>query len=70
MPGGTRLLGDLLLRCTFPPPGTAVTCAFSGGPDSTALLALASAARCDVTSCAGHRQRKQAVPNCSPARSA
>jgi tRNA(Ile)-lysidine synthase len=49
MPGGTRLLGDLLLRCTFPPPGTAVTCAFSGGPDSTALLALASAARCDVT---------------------
>jgi tRNA(Ile)-lysidine synthase len=49
MPGGTRLLDDLLARCTFPPPGAAVTCAFSGGPDSTALLALAKAAGCEVT---------------------
>jgi tRNA(Ile)-lysidine synthase len=49
MPSGTRLLDALLPRCTFPPAGTAVTCAFSGGPDSTALLALASAAGCDVT---------------------
>ena len=32
---------DLLSRCNFPPPGTAVTCAVSGGADSTALLVLA-----------------------------
>jgi tRNA(Ile)-lysidine synthase len=49
MSSGTRLLDALLPRCTFPPAATAVTCAFSGGPDSTALLALASAAGCDVT---------------------
>lgn len=42
-------LRALLARCSFPPPGTAVTCAVSGGPDSTALLALASAAGLDVT---------------------
>jgi tRNA(Ile)-lysidine synthase len=39
----------LLTRCSFPPPGTAVTCAVSGGPDSTALLALAVAAGCTAT---------------------
>lgn len=38
----------LLERCTFPPPGTAVVCALSGGPDSAALVALAVAAQCDV----------------------
>jgi len=31
----------LLERCRFPPPGTEVDCAVSGGPDSTALLVLA-----------------------------
>lgn len=40
-----RLLG----RCTFPPPGTAVHCAVSGGADSLALLLLAAAAGCRVT---------------------
>lgn len=40
---------DLLARCTFPPPGTAVTCAVSGGPDSLALLVLAVEAGCEVT---------------------
>ncbi|HZI45603.1 MAG TPA: tRNA lysidine(34) synthetase TilS [Ilumatobacter sp.] len=35
------LLDELLARCTFPPPGSSVACAFSGGPDSTALVALA-----------------------------
>ena len=40
---------ELLERCTFPPPGTAVTCAVSGGPDSLALLVLAVAAGCEVT---------------------
>lgn len=40
---------DLLARCTFPPPGTPLACAVSGGPDSTALLVLAVAAQCTVT---------------------
>jgi tRNA(Ile)-lysidine synthase len=40
---------ELLGRCTFPPATTPVTCALSGGADSTALVALAVAAGCDVT---------------------
>jgi tRNA(Ile)-lysidine synthase len=40
---------DLLRRCQFHPTGTAVTCAVSGGADSTALMALAVAAGLDVT---------------------
>jgi hypoxanthine phosphoribosyltransferase len=43
------LVADLLTRCTFPPPGSPLACAVSGGPDSLALLVLAVAARCDVT---------------------
>src|SRR3954452_4130299 len=39
----------LLPRTTFPSPGTAVTCAVSGGADSLALLVLACAAGCRVT---------------------
>jgi tRNA(Ile)-lysidine synthase len=39
----------LLPRCSFPIAGTAVTCAVSGGADSTALLALAVAAGCRAT---------------------
>ena len=39
----------LLARCDFPPPGTAVTCAVSGGADSLALLVLAVRAGCRVT---------------------
>jgi len=39
----------LLARCTFPPPGHALTCAVSGGADSLALLVLARAAGCEVT---------------------
>jgi tRNA(Ile)-lysidine synthase len=35
------LLDELLTRCTFPATGSSVACAFSGGPDSTALVALA-----------------------------
>ncbi|MEO6571470.1 MAG: tRNA lysidine(34) synthetase TilS [Ilumatobacteraceae bacterium] len=41
-------LHSFLPRCTFPPPGTTAHCAFSGGPDSTALIALAAAHGCDV----------------------
>lgn len=41
--------GPLLARCTFPPAGTDVVCAVSGGPDSLALLALATAAGLRVT---------------------
>jgi tRNA(Ile)-lysidine synthase len=47
--GDARNLVDVLGRCSFPPPGTPVDCAFSGGADSTALLVLASAAGCEVT---------------------
>jgi tRNA(Ile)-lysidine synthase len=36
----------LLARCAFPPAGSPVVCAFSGGPDSTALLVLAVASGC------------------------
>jgi tRNA(Ile)-lysidine synthase len=39
----------LLARCTFPAPGTAVTCAVSGGADSLALLVLAARAGLGVT---------------------
>ena len=39
----------LLARCTFPPAGTTVTCAVSGGADSLTLLVLAVAAGCEVT---------------------
>jgi len=38
-----------LPRCTFPPAGSTVACAVSGGADSTALLALAAAAGLAVT---------------------
>lgn len=41
--------GALLARCTFPPAGTSVDCAASGGADSLALLALAVAAGCHAT---------------------
>ncbi len=40
---------DLLARCSFPAPGTPVTCAVSGGADSLALLVLAVEAGCTVT---------------------
>lgn len=40
---------SLLRRCSFPPPGTTVTCAVSGGADSMTLLVLAAAAGCEVT---------------------
>lgn len=39
----------LLPRCTFPDQGRSVTCAFSGGADSTAMVVLALAAGCRVT---------------------
>jgi tRNA(Ile)-lysidine synthase len=43
------LLEQLLPRCHFPPPGIQVACAFSGGADSTALLALALEHGLEVT---------------------
>ncbi len=45
----TSLTSELLARCTFPPPGTALACAVSGGADSLALLVLATSAGCEVT---------------------
>ncbi len=49
LPDLAALAAPLLARCRFPPAGTSVTCAVSGGPDSLALLVLAVAAGCDVT---------------------
>ena len=43
------LIPRLIERSRFPAPGTAVTCAVSGGPDSLALLVLARAHGLDVT---------------------
>ncbi len=43
------ILTGLLSRCAFPPPGSPLTCAVSGGADSLALLALATEAGCVVT---------------------
>ena len=40
---------DLLPRCGFPPRGSVLNCAVSGGPDSLALLVLAVATGCRVT---------------------
>ena len=37
-----------MARCTFPPPGTPLRCAVSGGADSLALAVLGVAAGCDV----------------------
>lgn len=42
-------LADLLGRCAFPPAGSALACAVSGGADSLALLVLATEAGCEVT---------------------
>jgi len=43
------VVADLVARCTFPPAGTELVCGVSGGPDSTALVALAVAAGCRTT---------------------
>jgi len=49
-PSGTAgVFEPYLRRCNFPPPPAAVTCAVSGGPDSLALLVLATAAGLEVT---------------------
>ena len=44
------LVDELLARSTFPPAGTHLDCAVSGGADSSALLILGCAAGCVVTS--------------------
>ena len=44
-------LGDLLERCHFPVSGAEVVCGLSGGPDSSAMVALAMSAGLRVTAC-------------------
>jgi tRNA(Ile)-lysidine synthase len=48
-PSASELTAALLTRCAFPPAGTEVACAVSGGADSMALLILARASGCSVT---------------------
>ena len=48
-PSAPVCIDSLLSRCTFPAAGTAVACGLSGGPDSCALVALATAAGLAVT---------------------
>lgn len=48
-PGSSVDIDALLARCSFPEPGTAVACGLSGGPDSSALVALAAGAGLEVT---------------------
>ncbi|HEV8064487.1 MAG TPA: tRNA lysidine(34) synthetase, partial [Acidimicrobiales bacterium] len=43
------LEASLIPKCTFPPAGTEIALAVSGGADSLALLVLASVARCRAT---------------------
>ena len=45
----TICIDSLLARCTFPVSTPAVACGLSGGPDSAALVALATAAGLEVT---------------------
>ncbi len=69
MPGRRNGARELLARCPFPPASTHVTCGFSGGPDSTALVALAAAAGCAVTAIhVDHRLRSQSVAEADQAR--
>ena len=51
-PGGAAsdvCIDSLLARCAFPAAGAAAACGLSAGPDSAALVALASAAGLEVT---------------------
>ncbi|CAN5598970.1 hypothetical protein BH24ACT5_BH24ACT5_06840 [soil metagenome] len=49
-PAAAAALADQLLeRCPFPPSGTPVTCAFSVGAASPALVVIAGQAGCEVT---------------------
>ncbi len=51
---------DLLARCNFPPAGSALDCAVSGGVDSLTLMALAVAHGCEVTAFhVDHRLREE-----------
>ncbi|MGI8757237.1 MAG: tRNA lysidine(34) synthetase TilS [Acidimicrobiales bacterium] len=45
----SEVVAGALARCSFPPVGTTVHCAVSGGADSLALLALAVAGGCSAT---------------------
>jgi len=56
------LLDALVIRCAFPRPGALVDVAFSGGPDSTALIALATHAGLRVTAWhVDHRLRPESA---------
>ena len=55
-------LTELLSQCRFPAPGTVVDCAVSGGPDSVALLVLATAWGCRPTAhYVDHRLRRDSA---------
>ncbi len=67
--GGQVEVGELLARCDFPASGTLVNCGLSGGADSAALVALASAAGLGVTAWhVNHGLRRSAVDDAEAAR--
>jgi len=57
------LVRSFLPRCTFPPATTPVVCGLSGGADSTALVALAIAAGCQVTAIHVHHGLRSDADN-------
>lgn len=55
------LVGELLARCTFADHDQPVVCGLSGGPDSSALVALAVAAGLDVTAVHVHHGLRESA---------
>ena len=68
-PGRGVGISGLLERCRFPAVGSAVACGLSGGPDSSALVALASRAGLKVTAWhVNHKLRPSAADDEAAAR--
>lgn len=67
--GEASEIAEMLERCAFPDPPGAVDCGLSGGPDSSALVALAAAAGLEVTAWhVDHRLRPDSGRDAAAAR--